>query len=480
MPLRTIAAATFALCLLAVPQQASAAQRLHLSDRQLLDPYRRHVVLHGMNVSYKIPPYFPNDSQGERTSFNAADVKRLRDWGFNTIRLGVTWKALEQDKGAISDAYVAELAKLVRLAARGGLWVLVDMHQDEWSEKYRGNGAPEWAAIDDGIPFPPASPGHPYDYAQPAIGRAFTNFYENRDGIRDEYVKAFVTVARAMRGEPAVLGYDAINEPSCEPSRPPCGIPPQAEAGGMWLQVLYDSLIPALNAADPNHPVYYEDYFLTYGGYPWTIGQPPNKPWPYTDQGLSYHVYCPHPLRSETDCPDLEKEAVTEAGDQARQTKVFPLMTEFGATDDLAILRRIADFADQAGHGWQYWQYKTYFDPTTSARTSPGASADGESLVDEAGKPKADKVTVLARAYPERIAGDGASWSFDPDKHAFAMKYTARSRRATVIRLPLPVHYPKGYRVTVSGARVASRAGAAQLRLVASKGRRVTVAVAPR
>jgi endoglycosylceramidase len=466
--------------LLAAPPCASAAQRLTVDDRQLLDDHGRRVVLHGMNVAYKVPPYHPNDSEGERTSFDADDVARLREWGFNTIRLGVTWKALEPERGPLRDEYVAELVKLVRLAARGGLWVLVDMHQDEWSEKYRGNGAPEWAAIDDGIPFPPVTPGHPYDYAQPAIGRAFTNFYENRDGIRDEYVKAFVAVARAMRSQPAVLGYDAINEPSCEPTRPPCAIPPEAEAGGRWLQPFYDQLIPALNAADPRHPVFYEDFFLTYGGYPWTIGQPPNKPWPYTDQGLSYHVYCPHPLRSETDCDELEKEAVDEAAEQARQTKVFPLLTEFGATDDLAILGRIASYADEAGHGWQYWQYKTYFDPTTSARTNPGASADGESLVDEAGKVKADKLAVLARAYPERIAGDGATWSFVPAAHLFQMKYRATSRKATVVRLPLGVHYPKGYRVSVSGARVGSRAGSAQLRIVARPSKLVTVEVKPR
>ena len=43
------------------------------------------------------------------------------------------------------------------------------------------------------------------------------------------------------------------------------------------------------------------------------------------------------------------------------------LVTEFGATDKLDILRRVADGADAVGVGWLYWQYKTYGDPTTSA-----------------------------------------------------------------------------------------------------------------
>lgn len=65
----------------------------------------------------------------------------------NSILLGVTLKALEPAPGRLDEAYVAEIVRLTRLAARRGLCVLVDMHQDEWSERYRGNGAPEWATI---------------------------------------------------------------------------------------------------------------------------------------------------------------------------------------------------------------------------------------------------------------------------------------------------------------------------------------------
>jgi endoglycosylceramidase len=464
-----------------LPAAADASRRLHVDGTRLLDEHGRQVVLHGVNVVYKVPPYHPNGSQGETTSFDGADVARLRAWGFNTVRLGLAWKALQPERGPVRRDYVAAIVRTARLAARGGLWVLVDMHQDEWGEKYRGNGAPEWASLDDGIPFPPASPGHPYDYAQPAIGRAFTNFYENEDGIRDEFVRAFAAVAAELRDEPGILGYDALNEPACEVAQPPCGVPPAPEAGARWLEPFYDSLVPALNAADPNHPVFYEDFFLVYGGYPWTIGQPPYGPWPYTSQGLSYHVYCPHPLRSEEDCPTLEREAVAGAAEQARRTRVFPLLTEFGATDDLEVLRRVVEFADEAGHGWQYWQYKTYFDPTTSARTSPGASGDAESMVDESGAVKAEKVAVLARAYPERIAGSEATWSFDPDRHALSLRYRAGAREGTVIRLPLAVHYPRGYRVRARGARVVSRPGAARVRLRASRrGKRVSVTVEPR
>src|SRR6185436_128962 len=142
--------------LLALPASAAAAP-LKVKGGALVDGKGRTVVLHGVNVAYKVAPYHPNGA-AEQTSFDREDVARLRGWGMNSIRLGVTWKALEPAPGRLDQAYVAEIARLTRLAARRGLYVLVDMHQDEWSERYRGNGAPEWATLDDGILFPPVTP----------------------------------------------------------------------------------------------------------------------------------------------------------------------------------------------------------------------------------------------------------------------------------------------------------------------------------
>ena len=60
--------------------------------------------------------------------------------------------------------------------------MLIDMHQDLWSERFGGNGAPDWATLDEGQPFVPTP--FPYAYLQPAVGRSFTSFWSNRDGIR--------------------------------------------------------------------------------------------------------------------------------------------------------------------------------------------------------------------------------------------------------------------------------------------------------
>ncbi|MFL5836913.1 MAG: endoglycoceramidase, partial [Solirubrobacteraceae bacterium] len=52
-------------------------------------------------------------------------------------------------------------------------------------------------------------------------------------------------------------------------------------------------------------------------------------------------------------------------------------------------------------------------------------------------------VRVLARAYPERIAGTGARWSFDDRKAVFTLRYRPRGGGPTVVVLPRPA-YPHG------------------------------------
>jgi endoglycosylceramidase len=455
------------LALLAAAAPAGAAVRVR--DGRLLDERGRTVILHGVNVVYKVAPYLPNGSD-ERTSFDAQDAARLRGWGMNAIRLGVTWKALEPTRSHVDLAYVEGLRRIMRIAAKQNLLVLLDLHQDQYSERYRGNGAPEWATLDDGIVFPPVTPGFPYDYGQPAVGRAFTNFWEDQDGVRSEYVRAYASLARKLRTEPNLIGYDAFNEPSCELAAPPCGLPPQPGAAGRWLAPFYDQLVPALNRADPEHPVLYEEWFTSDFGYPFGVGYPPNPRWRFRNQGLSYHIYCGYPVRSDEQCPDQEREAANRAQGARAHNGVWPLITEFGATDDPAVLLRVTATADAAGHGWLYWQYKTYFDPTTSA--SMTGNPDAESIVDQNGQVKTDKLGILARPYPERIAGTGAHWSFDPAIDRFELRWRASRRADTVVRIPFP-----HYKLAVTGARVVRRGATLRLR---GRGRPATVVLTPR
>src|SRR2546423_10120586 len=58
----------------------------------------RVVVMHGTNMVYKIPPYYPG-----AIAFGDDDAAFLSRMGFNVVRVGVIWKALEPQPGVYDD-----------------------------------------------------------------------------------------------------------------------------------------------------------------------------------------------------------------------------------------------------------------------------------------------------------------------------------------------------------------------------------------
>jgi len=66
---------------------------------------------------------------------------RLASWGFNVVRLLITWEAVEHaGPGKYDYAYLDYLKKLCRKAAAHGISVFIDPHQDVWSRFTGGDG----------------------------------------------------------------------------------------------------------------------------------------------------------------------------------------------------------------------------------------------------------------------------------------------------------------------------------------------------
>lgn len=456
-----------ALFLAALPASSSAGD-IRSAPGRLVDSQGRTVILRGVNLAFKRPPYLPAVRGAPAVTFNASDARRLRRWGMNSIRLGIAWRGLQPTRGAVSKRYVAGVRRIVRTAAREGLTVLVDMHQDLWADEFGGNGAPAWATLDDGLPVDLRVP-FPLRYAQPGVARSFTSFWQDRAGIQTEFIAAYAALARGLRRERGVLGYDLFNEPSCEPSRPPCGFPPPPAGARELLVPFYTRLIGALRRADPSRPAFAEDWITTGGGNGYTLGQPPNPRPGWRNTGFSFHLYC---FGTEAGRPCAEP-ALARAAAAARRLNGAPLLTEFGYTEDLGAIRTVVDAADGAGASWMYWTYKGYADPNPGV--APDGHPDSGSLVATDGRVKVAKVALLTRPYPERIAGRKARWSFDPATRAFLLRYVATDRHGrTVVRLP-PAAYPRGYVLRVSGARVHAAPGASRLELRARRRGPVTL-----
>jgi endoglycosylceramidase len=221
---RALSLAVLTALAVAAPAAAAPTQQEPLGHhgRWITDAKGRVVVLHGFNMVYKRPPYHPIHA-----GFGEDDARFLARHGFNTIRLGVIYKGVEPELGSYDDAYLAKIAKTQRLLARHGIYSMLDFHQDLYNERFEGEGWPDWAVIDDGLPAEPKN-GFPANYlTMPALNRAFDHFWANDlapdgTGLVDRYALAWKHVANRFKTMPGSLGYDLMNEPWPGSTYPSC------------------------------------------------------------------------------------------------------------------------------------------------------------------------------------------------------------------------------------------------------------------
>ena len=192
----------------------------------IVDAAGRQVTLRGVNLN-SLGDYYQDDpSQPPVVPVTGADWDAMAAHGFDVVRLLVSWSRLEPRPGRIDQGYLALVQRTVHDAARRGIYSVIDMHQDAWG-KYiaspRGvvcptgtspaigwDGAPQWATITDGAST--CTPGSRED--SPAVLTAWDSFYADRDGIQSHLVSVWGAIGRAFAREPAVAGFDLINEPN--------------------------------------------------------------------------------------------------------------------------------------------------------------------------------------------------------------------------------------------------------------------------
>ena len=410
--------------------------------RWLIDATGRVVVLHGVNFVQKFPPIPPADA-----GFDADDAAFLHAQGFNVVRLGAVFGAIMPAPGEIDQHYVDSLAGTVRVLAAERIYVELDFHQDGYGPLVHGNGFPEWATLTDGLPNPP-DPFPTYYVTNPAMQRAFDNFWESRPGpdgvpLQDNYARAVHAVASAVASEPYVVGYDLMNEPWPGAVWQPCvtGCPDIESAR---LVPFGERMVAAIRSVDPTHIVFSEPFVLFNFGEEDTslsgIGAPAS--------GLSFHVYAT--------TPELD-EAVMDHAIAASARGDALLATEFGATEDVGTIQRLTDDFDTRLLPWIFWSW------------------DGEVIVDTKSPPTPDNIhgsvlQALARPFATATSGTPESFSFDPDSGTFDYAWstsrpdgsTAPSELPTTIAMP-PATYAGGYSAQVSGGSILSGPCAATL-----------------
>jgi endoglycosylceramidase len=235
---RIAAASVAALAMLASfgggGAHASSLPALHAArDREIRDTHGREVLLRGVNVTALMDAYQGNPRMPPVVPLRPRDYLQMEAFGFNVIRLAVNWSKLEPERGHINSTFIDRIAEVVRSAAHHGMYTVIDMHQRAWG-KYlatpRGKkchhglhrshgwyGAPRWATFTDGH----TTCHEGTKKRTPAVNAAWFNFWTNHKraswtdgrGIQDHLVAVWGALGRAFAGDPAVAGYDLINEP---------------------------------------------------------------------------------------------------------------------------------------------------------------------------------------------------------------------------------------------------------------------------
>jgi hypothetical protein len=237
---------------------------IHAHGSNFVDDLGRTMMLHGVNLSGSSKvPFKPDGATYIREGFfdhhnvsfvgrpfplDQADehLGRLREWGFNFLRLLITWEAIEHaGPGIYDEQYLDYLVAVVRKAGQYGFNLFIDPHQDVWSRFSGGDGAPGWTL--EAVGFDPthfAETGaaivhatYPEPYPRMiwssnanklASATMFTLFFAGsdfsplikidglpvQDYLQRHYIEAVRQVAQRLSDQPNVIGYDTLNEPS--------------------------------------------------------------------------------------------------------------------------------------------------------------------------------------------------------------------------------------------------------------------------
>jgi hypothetical protein len=242
---------------------------LRIEKDCFVDEQGRKTLLRGVNLggSSKVP-MTPNGATHIKTDFKDRDkvsfvgrpfpleqaqehFQRIRHWGFNALRLVITWEAIEHaNPNQYDKAYLDYLEELAKIAEEYHFYLIVDPHQDVWSRASGGDGAPVWTFEKVGLDFTKfdqteAALVMQYRYnpkdenAYPAMSwvqnrirfanaTMWTLFFGGRDFapscridgvsaqdyLQQHYLNAFKQVATRLKGNRYVIGFETLNEPS--------------------------------------------------------------------------------------------------------------------------------------------------------------------------------------------------------------------------------------------------------------------------
>lgn len=472
---------------------------------KFMDESGRARIFHGVNVVFKLPPYIPSNGPFDPfLSFNfQEDINYLKKFGFNLVRLGVMWEAIEKSENEYDLELLDKYFNLVQELGRNGIYTIIDAHQDVLSRQTCGEGIPAFYARSAnpeqtcnssvfkkflhllGVCKPMADYGYSTDEqglpriedcrkrlfglynTAPEVTSLYKKLYENENGLQDKFINFWKVVASKFRSSEFVLGYDIWNEPY--PGGlydDPLNLLFPSKADDTQLLPFYRRIDSSLREVDPEYTLMFEpmpfpDYIPLLGSLAvrGRFSEAPLKAANLSEkQMFNYHSYCcsaglsicasGEPQLSEAEfCRKIHQENVQLANEYAQTFGFGAIITEFGAcfnTDACYTeISSLTDAADSALNSWAYWMYKPFNDFTTSCID------DKEGLFEKDGSLQDKKVRALTRSYASAFQGKPVFMKFFGEEKVLVFKFVLDRKLNAPTRVYYfkEMHYASGVRL---------------------------------
>lgn len=413
------------------PAPGSPLANIRADGARFVDADGRTVILRGINAMDKT---LGGDGNLD-PDLSDADLDRISSIGFNVLRLGTSWAAIEPEPGLYDDGFIDRFIDEMDDAFAHGLLVVVDMHQDVWGESLGGNGAPDWAGPQCNVPprLPLAETTGQWfaQYGSPDVLAAFGNFWADGAGdvfctgpVQTRFVEMFGHLASRLAGHPALVGYDLLNEPW--PGTPP-GVFEVAQ-----LYPFYERLVAEIRAVDDDSIIFFEPPIQKSAGLP-TVPVGISDP----NAAFAPHTYTETMFTGGAITTDARTDEIVilETSLEAALMDVPMWIGEWGAFENdrsLRYQRAFYDLLDRHRLGGAYWHYTQGF----------GDGLQGQ-------PPEADAGHL--RVYVEAFPGEG-NGRFNPDTRSFVLTVATAPGDSLSASVVVPARlYPDGFTVDAPG-----------------------------
>jgi aryl-phospho-beta-D-glucosidase BglC (GH1 family) len=277
------------------------------------------------------------------------DIRFIRSVGFNTVRIPLHWRLFMDPQGEITGEGWSLLDRVLGWVREAGLLAIVDLHA--------APGGQTGINHDDG-------PGYPL------------MFYVPRD--RQLTVKLWRAIARRYAGNPAILGYDILNEPIA-PYHDTATLNPR-------LEPFYRDVTAAIREEDPGRVV-----ILAAGQ--WSSSFDMFGP-PFADNlAYTYHSFW----------ASTKRDSIQRHLNFANRYDVPLFLGETGELTD-EWNARFRKLHETFGIGWSFWTYKNLDTPSTVV-SIPRPDGWNEIVAFADGKGDKPAEAVIDRAIAQYLDG---------------------------------------------------------------------------